>query len=234
MPRCFSISIQSLVAWRVALRAFTLPAIWIAPENSSSFSVSVVLPASGWEMMAKVRRRRTWGVSSDMVARRRGAGRFVETAIIGPPCARHGLAEAAVCSPRPVRRGSGTGAACGSTPPATTSASTQSARAPSVAASAGRRWVRRWPCRRAGRCRAAVRATASWPSIRMRTISRAFGGVAGASFSELSGPNCRSSPARVAQRTDALGNRVDRVPQLVYCAMNIWCSVLNIGPVTFQ
>src|SRR4051794_11202250 len=58
MPRCFSISIQSLVAWRVALRAFTEPAIWIAPENSSSFSVSVVLPASGWEMMAKVRRRR--------------------------------------------------------------------------------------------------------------------------------------------------------------------------------
>jgi hypothetical protein len=36
----------------------TEPAIWIAPENSSSFSVSVVLPASGWEMMAKVRRRR--------------------------------------------------------------------------------------------------------------------------------------------------------------------------------
>ena len=28
-----------------------------APENSSSFSVSVVLPASGWEMMANVRRR---------------------------------------------------------------------------------------------------------------------------------------------------------------------------------
>ena len=58
MPRCFSISIQSEVAWREALRAFTEPAIWIAPENSSSFSVSVVLPASGWEMMAKVRRRR--------------------------------------------------------------------------------------------------------------------------------------------------------------------------------
>src|SRR5215217_9497907 len=58
MPRCFSISIQSEVAWREALRAFTEPAIWIAPENSKSFSVSVVLPASGWEMMAKVRRRR--------------------------------------------------------------------------------------------------------------------------------------------------------------------------------
>src|SRR6478609_7675310 len=58
MPRCFSISIQSDVACREALRAFTLPAIWIAPENSNSFSVSVVLPASGCEMMAKVRRRR--------------------------------------------------------------------------------------------------------------------------------------------------------------------------------
>src|SRR4051812_50036426 len=58
IPRCFSISIQSDVAWREALRPFTAPAIWIAPENSSSFSVSVVLPASGWEMMAKVRRRR--------------------------------------------------------------------------------------------------------------------------------------------------------------------------------
>ena len=50
---------RSLVAWREALRALTDPAIWIAPENSNSFSVSVVLPASGWEMMAKVRRRRT-------------------------------------------------------------------------------------------------------------------------------------------------------------------------------
>src|SRR6201991_1446148 len=68
MPRCFSISIQSDVAWREALRAFTEPAIWMAPENSSSFSVSVVLPASGWEMMAKVRRRRTcWARSADIV-----------------------------------------------------------------------------------------------------------------------------------------------------------------------
>ena len=58
MPRCFSISIQSLVAWRDALRAFTEPAIWIAPENSKSFSVKVVLPASGWEMIPNVRRRR--------------------------------------------------------------------------------------------------------------------------------------------------------------------------------
>ena len=47
MPRCFSISIQSDVAWRAALRALTEPAMLMAPENSNSFSVSVVLPASG-------------------------------------------------------------------------------------------------------------------------------------------------------------------------------------------
>src|ERR1035437_8272895 len=57
MPRCFSSSIQSEVAWRVALRARTSPATWMAPPKYSSFSVRVVLPASGWEMMAKVRRR---------------------------------------------------------------------------------------------------------------------------------------------------------------------------------
>ncbi len=37
-------------------RALTSPARWIAPPASSSFSVSVVLPASGWEMIANVRR----------------------------------------------------------------------------------------------------------------------------------------------------------------------------------
>src|SRR5580658_2170553 len=57
MPRCCSRRIQSEVAWRAALRPFTVPAIAIAPPNSSSFSVRVVLPASGCEMMAKVRRR---------------------------------------------------------------------------------------------------------------------------------------------------------------------------------
>src|SRR5512139_886658 len=59
MPRCCSSRIQSEVAWRAALRPLTVPASWIAPPNSSSFSVSVVLPASGCEMMAKVRRRAT-------------------------------------------------------------------------------------------------------------------------------------------------------------------------------
>ena len=57
MPRCCSIFIQSERARRASPRALTAPATWIAPPNSSSFSVSVVLPASGCEMIAKVRRR---------------------------------------------------------------------------------------------------------------------------------------------------------------------------------
>src|SRR6266403_1486142 len=57
MPRCCSSRIQSEVAWRAALRPLTVPAIWMAPPNSSSFSVNVVLPASGCEMIANVRRR---------------------------------------------------------------------------------------------------------------------------------------------------------------------------------
>ena len=69
MPRCFSTSIQSDVAWRELLRALTVPAIRIAPPNSSSFSVSVVLPASGCEMIANVRRRAT--------SRTRSAGKEV-------------------------------------------------------------------------------------------------------------------------------------------------------------
>src|ERR1700742_4427259 len=64
MPRCCSSFIQSEVAWREALRPFTAPASWMAPPNRSSFSVRVVLPASGWEMMAKVRRR--WISCSNM------------------------------------------------------------------------------------------------------------------------------------------------------------------------
>jgi len=37
----------------------------MAPPNRSSFSVSVVLPASGCEMMAKVRRRSTSAASGE-------------------------------------------------------------------------------------------------------------------------------------------------------------------------
>src|SRR3954462_12580956 len=83
MPRCFSISIQSDVAWRDALRAFTEPAIWIAPENSNSFSVSVVLPASGWEMMAKVRRRRTSAARGEAG---KGAAPMETAALCSRPC----------------------------------------------------------------------------------------------------------------------------------------------------
>ena len=46
----------SEVACRAERRALTSPASWIAPPYSSSFSVSVVLPASGWLMMAQLRR----------------------------------------------------------------------------------------------------------------------------------------------------------------------------------
>src|SRR5215469_4084440 len=66
IPRCCSRRIQSEVAWRAALRPLTVPAIWMAPPKSSSFSVSVVLPASGCEMIANVRRRRISAVSSVM------------------------------------------------------------------------------------------------------------------------------------------------------------------------
>ncbi len=56
MPRCCSISIQSERVARWLARPRTAPACWMAPDDASSFSVSVVLPASGCEMIAKVRR----------------------------------------------------------------------------------------------------------------------------------------------------------------------------------
>src|SRR5678815_4408317 len=57
IPRCCSISIQSDTAWRCVRLPRTAPARSIAPAYRSSFSVKVVLPASGWEMIANVRRR---------------------------------------------------------------------------------------------------------------------------------------------------------------------------------
>src|SRR5690625_1133417 len=59
IPRCCSISIQSEAAWRWALRDLTLPAIWMAPAKYSRLSGWVVVPASGCEIIAKVRRRAT-------------------------------------------------------------------------------------------------------------------------------------------------------------------------------
>ena len=57
MPRSRSIAVQSERNSRRSPRALTSPASWIAPPNSSNFSVRVVLPASGCEIIAKVRRR---------------------------------------------------------------------------------------------------------------------------------------------------------------------------------
>jgi hypothetical protein len=45
MPRSRSTAIQSERTRRRSPRAFTSPASWIAPPNSSNFSVSVVLRA---------------------------------------------------------------------------------------------------------------------------------------------------------------------------------------------
>ena len=45
--------------------ALTCPARLMAPPNSRSFSVNVVLPASGCEMIAKVRRRSISAASGD-------------------------------------------------------------------------------------------------------------------------------------------------------------------------
>ena len=65
MPRSRSIAIQSERVERRSRLALTWPARLMAPPNSRSFSVSVVLPASGCEMMAKVRRRSTSRASGD-------------------------------------------------------------------------------------------------------------------------------------------------------------------------
>src|SRR5512136_493636 len=82
MPRSRSIAIQSERVERRSRLALTWPARLMAPPNSSNFSVSVVLPASGWEMIAKVRRRATSAarvltssITSVLHRRRRNAAR---------------------------------------------------------------------------------------------------------------------------------------------------------------
>ena len=54
IPLSFSISIQSDTACLEFAFPLTDPAVLIAPPYKRNFSVSVVLPASGWEMIAKV------------------------------------------------------------------------------------------------------------------------------------------------------------------------------------
>ena len=65
MPRSRSIFIQSERVLRRSPLALTWPARLMAPPNNSNFSVSVVLPASGCEMIAKVRRRATSWASGE-------------------------------------------------------------------------------------------------------------------------------------------------------------------------
>src|SRR5689334_10338485 len=64
MPRSCSIPIQSEAVVLPPLRPRTMPAVRIRPEYKRSFSVNVVLPASGWLMMAKVRLRAVAAASS--------------------------------------------------------------------------------------------------------------------------------------------------------------------------
>lgn len=56
IPLSFSMSIQSDFANCPDPRPFTVPALVMALPNSRTFSVMVVLPASGCEIIAKVRR----------------------------------------------------------------------------------------------------------------------------------------------------------------------------------
>ena len=59
MPRSRSTASQSLEPAPLPLREPVVSGVWIAPPRRSRRSVSVVLPASGWEMMPNVRRRAT-------------------------------------------------------------------------------------------------------------------------------------------------------------------------------
>src|SRR5690606_20254443 len=103
MPRSFSSAIQSEVALRLVLRDLTEPAIWMAPPNSSSFSVSVVLPASGCEMIAKVRRRAASAATSGMAKAPAGATGRREG------CGLYGLRNQSPRLSPPLRSGRGAG-----------------------------------------------------------------------------------------------------------------------------
>src|SRR5262245_25254403 len=84
MPRFCSISIQSDVAARRPARALTAPASPSMPAYSRNFSVSVVLPASGWLMIANVRRRAASTADSDIPSRLGRLRRFGERAVPAP------------------------------------------------------------------------------------------------------------------------------------------------------
>ena len=74
MPLAFSISIQSDTVERRPALPWMAPASVIALACSTSASVNVDLPASGWLMTAKVRRRPA-SAESRCAAAPAGAGR---------------------------------------------------------------------------------------------------------------------------------------------------------------
>ena len=63
IERLTAVGLEETAA-REVLPDLTAPAMCMAPPKRRSFSVMVVLPASGWEMIAKVRRRWISRVSS--------------------------------------------------------------------------------------------------------------------------------------------------------------------------
>src|SRR5689334_3123236 len=79
MPRSRSIFIQSERVFMRSFLAFTSPASWIAPPKSKSFSVSVVLPASGCAIIAKVRRRATACLMSSAMSGFRWMAGYIAT-----------------------------------------------------------------------------------------------------------------------------------------------------------
>src|ERR1700680_637878 len=88
IPRSRSIFIQSERVVRRSPLALTWPARLLAPPNSSSVSVSVGFPASGGEMMAKVRRRPT-STASGEVGEASAAAAAPEGALASLCMARH-------------------------------------------------------------------------------------------------------------------------------------------------
>ena len=84
IPRSFSISIQSDLACWPDFFPLTVPAFWIACPNNSTFSVIVVLPASGCEIMAKVRRLATSWERLDIIEKQPESEVLEKAAIIGP------------------------------------------------------------------------------------------------------------------------------------------------------
>src|SRR6187455_743022 len=105
MPRAFSISIQSETVLRRPALPCTAPASVITCACRASASVSVDLPASGWLITAKVRRRAASRVTSVMA--RASVWSVVEVTV---SCIVEGCPEDAAGNPASLRAAASVGA----------------------------------------------------------------------------------------------------------------------------